>query len=105
MEKGLFARQVRRMRREYAGALTTELTEWLDPIVSVTGMHVAAHLRSKSVRHEREIHARAAAGVTFDTLSKYYAARPAQAGVVLGYGAIATADIDQGLRRLRGAFR
>jgi GntR family transcriptional regulator / MocR family aminotransferase len=100
------------MRREYASrharimeALTTEFAKWLDPIVSVTGIHVAARRRSNSVRREGAIHARAAAaGVAFDTLSRYCAARPAQAGVVLGYGGIGLAQIDEGLRRLRDAF-
>jgi DNA-binding transcriptional MocR family regulator len=41
--------------------------------------------------------------VGFDSLSSYYAARP-QAGLVLGYGAIAATDIDEGLRRLRSCF-
>ena len=112
IEKGLLAHHVRKMRREYAArhdrivrALTSDFARWLAPIVSVTGMHVAARLRSKSVRREGEIAERAlAAGVAFDRLSAYCTKTQRQAGIVLGYGAIATADIGEGLRRLRACF-
>jgi len=110
IESGLLARHVRKVRREYAArhdrilsALTSKFAEWLEPIPSVTGMHLAARLRSRSVRIERELAERAASmDVSFDRLSVYFAAKPQQAGVVLGYGAIG--DIDEGLRRLRKAF-
>ena len=109
IEKGLLARHVRKVRREYAarhdrilGVLTSNFDEWLEPVPSVTGMHLAARLRSRSVRFEAEIAERAReAEVGFDRLSLYCASPPRQAGLVLGYGAIATADIDEGLRRLR----
>jgi GntR family transcriptional regulator/MocR family aminotransferase len=67
-------------------------------------MHLTAMLRSRSVRKEEEIARRALAeDVGFDRLSTYCADRP-QAGIVLGYGGIATSKIDEGLRRLRGCF-
>jgi GntR family transcriptional regulator / MocR family aminotransferase len=105
---GLLARHVRKMRREYAArherilaTLTRDFAAWLDPIPSVTGMHLAARLR---VRNEASIAERAAAsGVGFDRLSNYYVGR-AKPGIVLGYGGIATNDIDEGLRRLRRAI-
>ena len=108
LEKGLFARHVRKMRREYASrhdrivrALTRDFSRWLEPVVSETGMHVCAALRSQSVRREGEIAARArAAGLGFDRLSTYCLDGD-RAGFVLGYGAIPLSRIDEGLRRLR----
>ena len=54
---GLLARHIRRMRREYAArhdrilqTLLTDFAKWLVPVPSVTGMHLAATLRSRSVR-------------------------------------------------------
>ena len=74
-------------------------------IPAVTGMHLTATLRSRSRQHEREIAARAAArSIGFDLLSTYWISGRARPGLVLGYGSIATADIAEGLRRLRGCF-
>jgi GntR family transcriptional regulator/MocR family aminotransferase len=111
MEKGLFARHIRKMRREYAArhdrivrTLTRDFARWLVPIVSETGMHVCATLRSQSVRREGEIAARARAnGVGLDRLSTYCGTGD-RAGFVLGYGAIPLSKIDEGLRRLRACL-
>ncbi len=112
IDGGLLARHVRRMRREYAArherilrTLEADFAAWLEPVPSETGLHLAARLRSGGVRAEGEVTRRArAAGVAFDRLSVYCAARAPQAGVVLGYGAIPEATIDEGLRRLRDCF-
>ncbi len=111
MEKGLLARHIRKMRREYAArhdrivsTLTREFGRWLTPIISQTGMHVCTTLRSQSVRREGEIAARAhAAGVGVDRLS-LYCRDSERAGFVLGYGNIPTSKIDEGLRRLRACL-
>jgi GntR family transcriptional regulator/MocR family aminotransferase len=110
IEDGLLARHVRKMRREYAArherilsALQRDFGAWLEPIPSATGLHLCARLRPPRLALEREVHERArAAGVRFDRLSGY-SARP-QAGLVLGYGGIALAQIDAGLRRLRACL-
>ncbi|MFA6954588.1 MAG: PLP-dependent aminotransferase family protein [Thermoanaerobaculia bacterium] len=112
IEDGLLARHVRKMRREYAArherilrALERDFSSWLDPVPSVTGMHIAATLRSGGVRLERDLARSAAgAGVGFDRLSAYCATSPPRAGLVLGYGAIATSKIDEGMSRLLGCF-
>ena len=111
MEKGLFARHVRKMRREYAArhdrivsTLTRDFARWLTPVVATAGMHVCATLRSQSVRREGEIATRARdAGVGLDRLSTYCRAAD-RAGFVLGYGSIPAAKIDEGLRRLRSCL-
>jgi GntR family transcriptional regulator/MocR family aminotransferase len=100
------------MRRAYAErhdrilrTLTTEFTRWVVPVPSVTGIHLAASLRSRSMRLERDLAQRALAeGVAFDRLSVYCTSDRPQAGVVLGYGAIPTSKIDEGLRRLHECF-
>lgn len=109
IERGHFARHVRRMRRVYSErysrivkTLTTELAPWLAAVPSVTGMHITAILRRRGVLFEGDLADRAlAAGVGFNRLSVYYAGRKPRAGVVLGYGAVATAKIEEGLARLR----
>lgn len=111
IDDGLLARHIRKMRREYAArhdrilrTLQSDFAKWLAPVPSVTGMHLAATLHSRSVKFERELAGRAlAAEVGFDRLSAYCTTRP-RAGIVLGYGAIAESNIDEGLRRLRGCF-
>jgi GntR family transcriptional regulator / MocR family aminotransferase len=112
LDEGLLARHIRRMRREYAARhdrilskLTSDFAAWLEPVPSATGMHLCAALRPSDVSLEREVAERArAAGLAFDRLSGYCTSEPLRAGVVLGYGAIATTRLDEGLRRLRVCF-
>lgn len=108
IDSGHFARHVRKMRRLYAArherilrTLESDFSRFLEPAPSVTGVHLAARLRSKDVHDEREILARARrTEVRFDRLSAYCVGRH-QPGLVLGYGAIRDGDIAEGLRRLR----
>jgi GntR family transcriptional regulator/MocR family aminotransferase len=109
IETGLLARHLRRMRRAYAArherilrVLERDFADWIELWPSLTGMHVAGTLRRGGVRLEAALARCALAkGVRFDRLSWYSAARPRAAGVVIGYGAIREARIDEGLRRLR----
>ena len=101
IEEGLLARHIRRMRRVYAerhakilATLERDFRGVLEPIPSVAGMHLAARL----VRRKSD--AFPAHDVGVDRLSAYCAKRK-QPGLVLGYGAIDTSRIDEGLRRLR----
>jgi GntR family transcriptional regulator / MocR family aminotransferase len=111
IDDGLLARHVRKARRAYAArherilaTLARDFARWLEPVPSVTGLHIAAMLRAGGVRREAELARRALAqGVGFDRLSVYCADRP-QAGLVLGYGAIATDRIADALRRLLSCF-
>ena len=109
LEEGLLARHVRRARREYAlrharivEALEGELAPWLEPVPSAVGLHVAAWLRRGGAALEREVRMRArAAGVRVGGLSAFHREPGGRAGLVLGYGALPTARVDEGLRRLR----
>lgn len=67
----------------------------------MAGLHLSATFRRGGLKLEREAVARAqAAGVGLFTLSRYCAGPRAKAGLVLGYGAMPTSRIAEGLRRL-----
>jgi GntR family transcriptional regulator / MocR family aminotransferase len=109
IDTGMFARHIRRMRREYQErhrlvmtALRRDFAGRLTPIESAVGLHVAAisprHtiedmdvVAGLSVRNDIGVYALAGFG--------YDGHEPP--GLVIGYGAIAAADIGDGMRRLR----
>ena len=108
IDGGLLARHIRKMRREYEErhervleGLTRHCGDWLQPLPSMAGLHLSATFRRGGLKLEREAVVRAqAAGVGLFTLSRYCAGPRAKAGLVLGYGAIPTSRIAEGLRRL-----
>ncbi len=112
IDRGLLGRHVRKMRRIYAErhdrilhALTADFSGWLVPQRSVTGLHITATFLSGSLAFERDLTERAlASGLHVERLSTYYATRRRKAGLVLGYGAIPTAQIASGLALLRDCF-
>lgn len=113
IEEGGLARHVRRTRAVYrarherlVAALAGGLSRWLEPVPSVAGLHVAAYFRSPEIDDARDVVEPARrAGVALPALS-WFSARPERArrGLVLGYGAIPTDRIDEGLRRLRACL-
>ena len=69
------------------------------------GLHVTATARTASDEEVDAVVRRAStAGVEVQSLSMYRVEEPARPGLVLGYGAVPTARIEGGLRRLRGCF-
>lgn len=112
IDKGLFARHLRKMRRVYAERherilriLEADFRRWLVPVPSVTGLHIAAMLRRRSVRLEGTLAQCAReSGVVFDRLSVYFATGRPLPGVILGFGAIPVGRIEEGLRRLHECF-
>jgi GntR family transcriptional regulator / MocR family aminotransferase len=112
IEEGSFARHVRRASRVYharhqmiAETIVTDFAEHLDLIPSTTGIHLAAMARSASIDEIAEVTARAAEiGVQVHRLSSFAVGHSPRAGLVLGYGAVATSRIQDGLRRLRSCF-
>jgi len=112
IEGGWFARHVRRMREVYlarhqriVATLTTKFADELDVVASSVGMHVCAIARRATVNQVARVVARAAeAGVACHPLSMFALEAAPRAGLVIGYGAIATEDIDEGLDRLRACF-
>jgi len=112
IDEGLLARHVRRSTREYAArreriaaALGRAFTTWLEPIPSAAGLHLTARAVAGARVDVDEVVRRAlASGVAVYPLSHFCGEAPAQAGLVIGYGAITTAGIDEGLKRLLEAF-
>lgn len=109
---GGFARHVRKMRNIYrvrhemiTKGLTNEFADHLQIVPSTVGLHVAAVARNATVDEVDAVARRASdAGVQVQTLSRFAVQAPAKTGLVLGYGAISAANIEEGLRQLRNCF-
>ncbi|HEV7136202.1 MAG TPA: PLP-dependent aminotransferase family protein [Steroidobacteraceae bacterium] len=108
--EGHLSRHVRRMREIYRqrrnaviDALTRELADWLQPVSSFYGTHVAAIARP-GVDTEAAAAAALRAGVRIHTLARYYLGEPDRRGMIFGYGAADLAQIAYGVRRVRAAF-
>jgi GntR family transcriptional regulator/MocR family aminotransferase len=84
--------------------LHQELGQWLDPIPSYYGMHVAATSRT-ALDLERVAEGLVADGVKIHTLNRYYLGPATQAGLIFGYGAPDVAQMNRGLRALRRALQ
>lgn len=112
IDRGWFARHVRRMRAVYRTrhelireTLARTMPDELRVIPSSVGLHLAATARSASVdRILAALRRASAAGVECMPLSLFAAGDRPRAGVVLGYGAISADQIGEGLRRLRVSF-
>jgi len=112
IDDGGFARHVRKMGAIYQtrhaalmSGLARELADHLDIVPSNAGLHVAAVSRTASVEQTAAAIARAAdAGVEVQELARFAVRPPGRPGLLLGYGAIAAADIDEGLRLLMRCF-
>jgi GntR family transcriptional regulator/MocR family aminotransferase len=75
--------------------------DYLHLIPSSTGLHIAATARTASLGDIEAIASRAFdVGVAIQS----FPLEGKQAGIMLGYGAIETAQIAEGLRRLRSCF-
>jgi GntR family transcriptional regulator/MocR family aminotransferase len=108
--EGCLARHIRRMRDIYrrrrerlVEALRGELANWLEPIPSFYGMHIAATARP-GVDLEAAATALARDNVRIHTLSRYYADEPGPAGLIFGYGVADLAEIETGVERVRKAL-
>lgn len=112
IEDGEFARHIRKANKVYrerhkmlANAITCDFNDHLELIPSSTGLHLAALARTASAEQLTAVFRRAIdVGVVFHRLSVLAVCDPGPVGVVLGYGAIATGQIQEGLRRLRKCF-
>jgi GntR family transcriptional regulator/MocR family aminotransferase len=108
--EGHLAHHVRKMREIYRqrrqlllDALRDELGEWLDPIPSFYGMHVAAVARAAAdldpVTEELLQH-----NVKLHSFARYYLGPQTRTGLVFGYGAVDLPKIHRGLFLLRKAL-
>jgi GntR family transcriptional regulator / MocR family aminotransferase len=107
---GHLARHVRKMREIYRArrervltVLNEYLHEWLEPLPSFCGMHVAA-----VAREARDLDAVAGAllsrQVKLHALSRYYLGHPTHSGLIIGYGAADLTEISLGLSSLRAVL-
>jgi GntR family transcriptional regulator/MocR family aminotransferase len=112
IEDGDFARHLRRMRSVYEkrrnlilATLHRDFREFLEVIPSAAGLHLTA-LAVDAQRFDVSAGIRRASelGVEVHDLSRIGAGAAAMHGVMLGYGAVATDEIAEGLALLRGAF-
>jgi GntR family transcriptional regulator / MocR family aminotransferase len=115
IDDGALARHVRKMNHVYrarfshlSARLADEFAGRLQVVPSVAGLHLCALTPDLSVDETVSVFERAAArGVALNPLTQY-TADPArkleQTGFVLGYGAIPTERIDEGLERIADCF-
>ncbi|MEQ1516503.1 MAG: PLP-dependent aminotransferase family protein [Usitatibacteraceae bacterium] len=109
--EGHLARHVRKMRAVYAARRQTllegfesQLVDWLTPVPTHAGLHMAAFMRGRL--NARSIAARAAdAGIGVYPLSRYYMGKTMRQGLVFGFGAIAERDLAAGLASLRRVLK
>jgi GntR family transcriptional regulator / MocR family aminotransferase len=110
ISEGHLARHVRKMRDVYKKrrqlllhVLEEKLGEWLVPIPSCYGMHIAAVARTS-----RDLD-RLAEGlqdnVKIHAFSRYYLGPQTRTGLIFGYGAVDLAEMNRGVSALRRAFR
>jgi GntR family transcriptional regulator/MocR family aminotransferase len=113
IEDGLLARHIRKSAREYSTrqamiveAIRRDFGRWLRVIPSAAGLHVATRLTPGASIDLRQVARRAEAwGIMVDTLSSFSVASPVREGLVIGYGAIPTERIREGLSRLAKSVR
>ncbi|MEV4802773.1 PLP-dependent aminotransferase family protein [Nonomuraea sp. NPDC049421] len=99
IDEGLLSRHIRKATREYAArhamiAEALDADERLLPVPSTAGLHLCARLAPGVTVEDGD-------GLAVEPLEAYCGERPAQRGLVLGYGAIRTDAVAAGLRLLR----
>jgi GntR family transcriptional regulator / MocR family aminotransferase len=108
--EGHLARHVRKMRQIYKKRrqllhelLKRDFADWLEPIPSIYGMHVAAWARD-GVGLKAAVETLTDSPVKIHTLGRYYFGPAARPGLVFGYGAVDLPQIEHGLAYLRTAL-
>ena len=109
---GELTRHVRRMNGAYrvrhellTATLARDFSAWLEVVPSAAGLHVAAFARDREAGEIATVVRRASEdGVEVRDLSAMTLNAPGRPGLLLGYGAIPTDRIEEGLWRLRRCF-
>ena len=108
--EGHLARHVRKMRQIYSrrrellhALLRRDLSDWLAPIPSLYGMHVAAWAR-EGVDLDAAVQALTSRSVKIHTLGRYHLKQSPRSGLVFGYGAVDLPEIERGLAALQGVL-
>jgi GntR family transcriptional regulator/MocR family aminotransferase len=107
IDEGHLTRHVQRLRAIYTRRrqslltfIREELSEWLEPVPSFYGMHIAAVL-GKPMNLESVTQVLLGAQVKIHTFSRYEFGSLNRQGLILGYGAVDLAQIKRGLSVLR----
>ena len=108
IDDGAFARHVRKMNAVYqerhemiTGIISRDFADHLELVPSAAGLHIAAVARSSAQQIHIIAGKAASAGVQVQEFTQFTFEADPMAGLVLGYGAIATSQIAEGMRRLR----
>jgi len=111
IERGLLARHIRKVRRAYAArharileSLERRCGGHLRAIPSSAGLHLSAVAEGKAVHIRRAIERARSRGVRMGVLSDYSFGAPCETGFVIGYGAIPSSRIDEGLKHLAASL-
>ena len=113
IDGGGFARHIRKVRDVYrtrhrmiVDVLGRDFADHLKVVPSAVGLHIAAVARTASADQIGAVVRRASdTGVAVQDLSKFGVDSPGPPGLLMGYGAIPTARIEDGLQRLRSCFQ
>jgi len=109
---GSFARHILKVGKVYSqrhaivkATLERDFADHLKLIPSNTGLHIAALAKSAPVERIASIAGCAAGlGVAVQQLSNFAVSTEQRSGITIGYGAVTTAKITEGLGRLRKCF-
>jgi GntR family transcriptional regulator/MocR family aminotransferase len=97
-------REVYRQRRQLLlNSIQGELGEWLDPIPSFYGMHVAAVARAP-LELDPLTEGLLQSNVKIHAFSRYYLGPQTRIGLIFGYGAVDLPDMVRGVSLLRAAL-
>ena len=110
IERGLLARHIRKVRRVYA-ARHAQILESLErrcrqlqAIPGAAGLHLSVVAEGKRLNVRRVVDRARSRGLRVGVLSDYSFGAPCRAGFVLGYGAIPSSRIDEGLKHLAASL-
>jgi GntR family transcriptional regulator / MocR family aminotransferase len=106
IEDGLLDKHIRHSRRVYAErhhilaeALTGPLAGYLAAHIPDAGLHIAGTLRG-GLREDEVLQAADLRGILTYGLSDWFYSSPAKPGLLIGFGAVSTADLPTALRTM-----
>jgi len=107
---GGFARHTRRMQRVYGWRrerllqrLHSDLSPWLEPIVPLAGIHLAARLRL-AIDEDALAHELRQGGVGLLDLRPFYSQPQPRGGLLFGFGCIDDKLLEEGLDQVRASL-
>lgn len=110
LDGGFLARHIRKMRRLYdrrrrliLATLQRDFSDWLVPVHSAVGIHLAARLK-RPLDLDELLAAAREQGVVVYPLTRFCDAASDAKGLVFGFGMIEEPHITQGLARLKALF-